>query len=448
MKKYLFLFICIAALLSACKKEKRFDEYIASVSVSPTENALRFDVNIEKKAECSPVVQVRKKGTEQWQAMPGTVALLLYPETEYEVRVKAGDLYGGEQTFITGAIPEEVPTYELTVNNGGPETGYVMQWKESARGYMTICDPWGKVVWYDSFEGGVRCADYNSRTGLICALTGTKQIPGMLTPRPGTNITVLNLEGKRHASFDMTADKTENPHHELKWADDSHMILVNHTNRTIDLSSVGADAESLVWGDDIDVIDMEGNIIWKWDVLDYLDVAKESDHLPMEKLFDIVHMNSASVDSEGNYYASLLWIKEIWKIDGKTGEVLYRLGPHGDITVEGGLTVGGYHSIVVLEPDVFLVNNNSETMTDPTYGILYEVNAKSKTAKCAVKVPLSSEYTSTTGGYFQILPDNNTVMFDSTQGKCCAFTDMDGNVLRVFKRKDTSYRAFFFEKMF
>lgn len=448
MKKLIVITLALAILCLSCKKEKdSFNDYVSSVKVVPTENALRFKVETVKTKECSPKVQVRIKGTDKWQTMPGEMAVLLYPETEYECRVVIGELAGEPVVFSTGALPEEVPVYDLILDKGGPADGYVLQWKESDPGYITFCDPLGKVVWYDTFEGGVRCADYNPKTGLICALTGSVLIDGCLRPRPATNITVLDLFGKRHSSIETAEVKTKYPHHELRWISDDNMILVDHTCHTIDLSSIDLSAEEKVWGDNVTVIDMQGNVIWDWDVLEHMNVIEAKDYLPMNQLYDVIHMNSADIDSEGNYYASLHSIQEIWKIDGITGEVLYKLGPHGDITVEGGIPSGGYHSIVVLSPDRFLVNNNSANMSSPTHGICYEVDAKAKTARITTKVPLAVEYTSTTGGYFQILSDE-MVMFDSGQGKCCAFTDMSGELLRVFTRKDISYRAFYFDKLF
>lgn len=438
-------------MLIACSKSgetEEYADYISGFTVVATDNALRFSVEIEKKKECTPVVETRRKDKDEaWVRMPGEMALLLYPETTYECRLRVGETVGNTVDFTTGSLPEEVPVYDLVMNEGGPESGYVLQWKESAPGYMTFCDALGNVVWYDSFEGGIRCADYNPRTGLICALTGSTLIDGCLRPRPATNITVLDLEGRRHASIETQEIQSKYPHHELKWGSDDTMILVDHTCHILDLSSIGRGAEEPVWGDNVTVIDMHGKVEWDWDVLDHLDVIEAKDYLPMNQLFDVIHMNSASVDSEGNYYASLHSIKEIWKIDGKTGDVLYRLGPHGDITVEGGIPSGAYHSIVVLAPDKFLVNNNSDSMDKPTHGLCYEVNPKAKTARVTTKVPLAVEYTSTTGGYFQILSDG-TVMFDSGQGKCCAFTDGNGRLLRVFTRKDISYRAFYFDKLY
>ena len=450
MKKLIVIILAIATVCVSCKKERdTYSDYISSVKVVPTDNALRFKVEMVKAKECSPKVQVRIKGAEKWQTMPGEMALLLYPETEYECRVVVGELAGEPVLFSTGALPEEVPVYELTVDKGGPTDGYVLQWKESAPGYMTLCTMDGKVVWYESFDGGIRCAEYNKDSGRIVALTGTVQIaPDVLTPRPATDVVVLDLEGNRYASIKMSVENAQYPHHEMAGYGIDKMILNNHSHRTLDLSSVGGGADSEVWGDEIVLIDMNGQVAWRWDVLDHLDVVAASGYLPMNKLFDIVHMNSVAVDSEGNFYVSLLWIKEIWKIDGKTGDVLYRFGPHGDITMTAGYPVGGYHSIVIEEPDTFLVNNNSETMTDPTYGLRIKVNAASKTAECTLKVPLDTEYTSTTGGYFQILPDGKTYMFDTTQGKGCVFVDGDGSILRVLKRKDTSYRAFYFDHLF
>ena len=443
MKKFAVILLS-AALFVACNTKPSLEPLV--INVEPTDNVLRFKVNTSRDAS----VEVRKKDSGEWVRMPGGMAVLLYPETEYECRAVAGDVLSNTVSFTTGTIPEEVPTYDLTVNNGGPTSGYLMQWKENDPGYITIADVYGNVVWYHRFEVGIRCADYDIATHRICAITGAKQIePDMMTPRPATTVNVVDLFGNEILNIETSAQTVEYPHHEAKWTPDgNNMLFVSHNCHTMDLTSLGLGSDVKVWGDEIIETDIYGKPVWRWDVLDHLNVLEAADYLPMNKTYDLIHMNCASKDSEGNYYTSLLWIKELWKIDGKTGEVLYRIGPHGDVNVEGGYAVGGFHSIVVLEPDKFIVNNNSETMSTPTYAKIYEVDPVSKTAKVTMNVPLDAEYTSTTGGNAQVLSDGKTVMFDSGQGKCCAFVDMEGNILRIIKRQNTSYRAFYFERMF
>ena len=83
MKKILGCLVLLAAVACSQKENpvplSEYEECIESVAVLPTDNALRFKVDIATKKDCKPFVEIRKQGEESWQKMPGSTALLLYP---------------------------------------------------------------------------------------------------------------------------------------------------------------------------------------------------------------------------------------------------------------------------------------------------------------------------------------------------------------------------------
>lgn len=431
-----------------------YEQSIESVSVSPTDNALRFNVVINKKKECSTVVEVRKAGEENWQKMPGEMALLLYPNTEYECRVGVENSYGEPVPFTTGALPDGIPSYEMTLNEGGPTSGYIIQHKESAPGYVTISDVYGKVMWYERFDEPVRTVDYQLETGKLALMQGTYLFPNdKNTPKPAHQIIVMGLDGKRYLTIDASEQTVMYPHHELRLLPGGNMLTLNHTSRQYDLTSVGKPSDSVVWSDIFVEIDPTGKPVWEWNIFDQMDIVAYwpilKEYRPkMGIMSDFVHTNSLDKDSDGNYYASLYYPEEIWKIDGKTKEVLYKYGPLGDVTVEGGYPLGGYHSVVVLAPDKFMVVKNPRKLTEPLRAQIIQVDPASKTAVKLMDVPSDVAFASTTHCNVQVLPDGETVLFNSTQGNALAFTDMTGKNLRVLNRSVTCNRALYFETMF
>lgn len=431
-----------------------YEQSIESVSVSPTDNVLRFNVVINKKKECSTVVEVRKVGEESWQKMPGEMALLLYPNTEYECRVGVENSYGDPVSFTTGALPEGVPTVEMTLDEGGPESGYIVQHKESEPGYITVSDVRGKVMWYERFDEAIRCVDYDLETGRFAFLLGTYLFPNdKNTPKAGKQIVVIGLDGKRITTIDVSDETVRYPHHEIKLLPGGNMLTLDHNSRVYDLTSVDKPADSEVWSDILVEIDPTGKPVWKWNIFDNVDIVaywpRLKEYRPkMGIMKDFVHTNSLSKDSEGNYYASLFYPEEIWKIDGKTGEILYRYGPLGDVTVEGGFPLGGYHSIVMLAPDKFLLHKNPRKLTEPCEAQIVQVDPVNKTAVRLMKVADDVAYASTSSSNVELLPDGQTLLFNSTEANVLVFTDLEGKSLRVMKRGYTCYRAFYFEKMF
>lgn len=453
MKKNVTLLL-LGLLSLSCSKStpETYESYIRSFRILPTDNVLRFKAEILMEKDCNPLFEVRKKGTDHWTAMPGTTAILLYPETEYEGRVRINDLTGEPQPFTTGAIPEEVPVYTLKVDNGGPSDGYLIQTKESAPGFITVCDMQGQVVWYERFEDeGVRCVYYDPQQGKMAVLAGHKDEEAtteMHRPRYGQHIYVIDLEGNRLSAFPTTADHTQYPHHEIKLMPDGNILTVEAVIEYFDLSNIGGDSHADVWGDGYVVLTPEGRRVKDWSLFPELKLMENLSWLnPRLYQYDLVHANSVSWDENGDFYMTFHYISEIWKINGKTGEVEYRLGEHGNLKLDVPFAKGGFHAVVPLGPDRFLVNNNGASYGDPTNAQIYEVDTSSMTAHRIMNVAPPIEYTSTTGGNVEILPDGKTVFFDFTQVRSAVFTDMKGNLLKVFTRKDTSYRAFYFERI-
>lgn len=469
MNKRFWLISLLFLALCACDKNNRqetgtpsetpetlqskYQECIESFAVVATDNALRFNVEITKKKECTPVVEVRKQGEETWQKMPGEVAMLLYPNSEYECRVGIDDVYGDPVSFSTGILPEGVPTYEMTLNEGGPSSGYLLQHKESEPGYITISDVFGNVVWYERFEQPIRCVDYDVKTGKLALLHGTYLFgDDKTTPKPAKQIIVMGLDGTIFTTIN-ASESLPYPHHEIRLLPDGNLLTLDHTSRVYDLTSVGKPADSEVWSDILVELDSNGNKVWEWNIFDQIDLVAYwpilKEYRPkMGIMKDFVHTNALDKDSEGNYYASLYYPEEIWKIDGKTKEILYKYGPLGDITIEGGYPQGGYHSIVVLAPDQFLLVKNPRKLTGACRAQIVQVDPTTKTATLLMDVPSDVEFASTTHSNVQVLPDGETILLNSTQGNALAFIDMEGNSLRVIRRSITCDRAFYFERMF
>ena len=448
MKKYLPILILL--VFFGCKKTEpeTFADFISAVSIAPTDNALRFKVNIDKKKDCTPVLEVRAKGTESWKAMPGRTAMFLYPETEYEYRVCVGELIGEVQSFTSGSIPEGVPTYQLVIDNGGPTEGYLLQMQPSTPGYLTVCDMWGKVLWYEVFDDGIRCAQYDPKQGRMAVLEGFQEADSssqIKQLRRAKHVYLIDWEGNRYLEWDASEETGKYPHHEIRLLPNGNIILNSGITKTFDLTAIGGTEDHPVCGDEIIELTQEKKIVFRWDVFQGLDLIADASWLhTLEKAQDIVHQNSIDKDTDGNYYVTHHWTTEIWKIDGKTGTVLYKLGPHGNVTLDGEFANGGFHSIVVLEPDRFLVNNNGNTAKTPTHALVYKVDSQSLTATIDMDVVCTTEYASTTGGNVELLPDGKTLYMNSTQSKSNIFMDKDGTILRVIKRPATSYRAFYF----
>ena len=452
MKKLLPILLLLA--VSACERTRpaSFEDYVTSVTLRPTDNALRYQVDIVTARDCEPQVEVRQEGTDRWKTMPGRTLLFLYPETAYAYRVRVGELTGEPVSFTTGALPEEVPSYTVDLDQGGPEEGYLLYAKENAPGYLVFTDMQARVVWYERFEDeGVRCMHFVPAQGKIAVLSGHKDetaSTAMHRPRYGQHLYLIDLEGNRLASIPTTASHTEFPHHEAKLMPDGNLLTVEAVIGYYDLSGVGGSARADVWGDGYVILSPDGRRIASWSCLPALDVMANLSWLdPVLYQYDLVHGNSVSWDENGDFYLTYHYISEVWKVDGRTGKVLYRLGEHGNLSLDGPYA-SGFHAVVPLSPDRFLVNTNGARYGEPTRAQIYEVDPVRMTARRVFDVQAPEGFTSTTGGNVEFLPDGKSLLFNVTQARSLVITDLEGRPLKVYGRKNTSYRAFYFADVF
>jgi hypothetical protein len=148
-------------------------------------------------------------------------------------------------------------------------------------------------------------------------------------------------------------------------------------------------------------------------------------------------------DERGDFYITLNRHSELWKIDGKNGDVLWRFGEHGNLSFAGDWPQGGLHSAVPLAPDKVLCYNNGGGDNPRSRAQIYKVDGGS--ASLELDVAVDSEYSSKDRSNVEMLPDGKTLMFASTLARKCTFTDMQGKPLKVISRTGIAYRSHWFE---
>lgn len=444
MRNKIILVITALCALVSCGRSEVFSDFAASVSVSMTENPLRAAVDLVFEKDCSYRIMYWKasegfdkaRQTEIYRASAGKarrIIKILYPETEYRVKVEInGVLDSNELSFTTGSIPPEVPVYNVLIDNGGPTEGFLLQWQATSPGYLTFCDMDGKVVWYEVFDQAVRHVYYDPSRKEFAVLTGFREgVNSKQFQRLCDKILVVNLDGERVIEWTASEENVPYPHHDIKIMPDGNLIFFN---------AVEKDG---LWGDGFTITDRTGKVLKEWDIFSELDPATDTWLNITDFSYDLVHGNSVNWDTDGNFYITLNRYNELWKIDGTSGDVLWRFGEHGNLTFNGSWPLGGLHSAVPLVPDRVLVFNNGAGENPSSRAQIYKVTGR--TATLELDVPVATEYSSRDRSNVELLPYGKTLLFASTLARKCVFTDLEGNPLKVISRSGIAYRSHYFE---
>lgn len=460
--KVLFIALVTSLVFCSCQKEigSVSDVLSAMQLASSSDNVLRYKVNFDFKRPCTYSVEYwetskpgSKATTKELESDSGkgtSVIMFIKAETAYTCRAvlkcDGNVLYSEEQSFRTGSLPSGVPAYSINSNYPNTEIpGYLLQAQASSPvGYLTFATTDGDVVWYQEVDQAVRHYDFDPATGTFVALIGFKNsMSDVKYQRFCKTFIRMDLEGNILEEWDINAETVDYAHHDVRFLPNGRTAILHSVPKNYNLSPAGGPASQDVYGDGFTVLSADGAKEFTWDCFGELDPVKDSYLNVNEKYYDLVHANSVAWDEKGNWYFTLNNLNELWKIDGKTGKVLYRVGEHGNISIPDNGHTSGIHSAVVLGEDRILVTDNG-SKTGVTRALVYNVNTTSASASLDLNVSFPAGLNSTDRSNCQLIGDS-MIFFGSTAGRCNVFTDMKGNVLKVLGRTGISYRAFYYE---
>lgn len=405
--------------------------------------------------EAAHVSDPSAEGTEHEVTLIG-----LLPGTKYHLRaisLVGGRAFGsGSESFTTGALPSDVPTFELTESGTGAfdefyqdvaHRGFVLvNWvhadsEQRETTAFVILDEKARVVWYEFFPivAPFQLAKFHwtsARTLVVVQDQGT--------------IVEQTLAGDVLTTLDVTEGLPL--HHEVFRREDGAYVALTSESQVVDRTSVGGSEAAEVGGDGILVVKPDGTTVWKWTAFDVLDPLVDNAVQPNSNgNLRWLNANSLTVDSDGGYVVSLRLASQIMKIDGQTGEVVWRLGGEGsDFQVEEAATFIRQHHVTVLEDDSgggdtfrLLMFDNGHSKDRPfSRALELRVDQTAKTATMVWQHVLPEDlFSGGTSGATR-LPNGNTLIVSGRSTAVLNVTRDNEVVWAADGIEGVSYRAF------
>ena len=290
--------------------------------------------------------------------------------TTYHMRVSASFAAGvqyldADHTFTTGALPStRLPSFTVTVP-AGAQTSPGIQLLSLAQLAKTPANPieavavdlQGNVIWYYDFSSIPNVAGDLPFPIKPLSNGHMKLIIGSPNPSPPVSIVrEIDLAGNTISEL-TTADlnaklaQIASPivsvgfHHDFAVLPNGHTIYLIMEQRNVTLT--GDTSPTLFTGDALIDLDQNENVVWTWSTFDHFDVnyhpfqVAPGCGLAGATFCDWTHSNAIVYSpDDGNLVLSsrnLSWVSKIDYHDGAgTGDVLWKLGPSGDFTLEGG----------------------------------------------------------------------------------------------------------------
>jgi arylsulfotransferase ASST len=194
-----------------------------------------------------------------------------------------------------------------------------------------------------------------------------------------------------------------------------------------------------------------GRVLFEWHSLGHVALAESYEPPPKKRSlpYDYFHVNSIDVDKDGNLLVSARNTHAIYKLDRRTGRILWRLGgKRSDFAMGPGTRFAWQHD-ARRRPDgtISLFDNEAAPQTGPqSRGLVLRLDLRRMRATVVRQIVHRPPLLAATQGNVQLLPDGHWFV---GWGARPYFTEYDNTGRRVlldarFGYRDDSYRAFRF----
>src|ERR687897_2280898 len=191
----------------------------------------------------------------------------------------------------------------------------------AGKGGSMIIDDRGQVVWFFPLRGPYgRTMNFETQI-----YQGTNVLTWGQTPG---EYVIFDSSYREIASFG-AANGYNGDHHEFHISPQDTALITIYNAVPQDLTSVGGRVDSVAWQGIVQELDIQtGEVLFEWQSIDHIGLAEtyvtpSEDHYPG---IDYFHINSIDVDHDNNLLISARETSAVYKIDRKTGEVIWRLG--------------------------------------------------------------------------------------------------------------------------
>lgn len=244
--------------------------------------------------------------------------------------------------------------------------------------YAIVFDEFGAPIWWLKRDRLV--IDAKVIRGRRIALGYVYELGHAVDPR--SRYMLFSPAGRKLKTVQTVGSPTDL--HDLQQTRNGDMVLVSYKERgaPVDASEFNGDSSARVLDAVIQRQGPNGKLLWQWNSKDHIGLEETGRWWPSlgEEPYDIVHLNSVEPIPGGDYLVSTRHTDAVYRIDGKTGEVEWKLG--GEPTPKslnvlddplGDDPLGGQHDARMLNNGTVTIHDNGTGLGRPPRGVRYRI---------------------------------------------------------------------------
>jgi len=351
------------------------------------------------------------------------------------------------------AAPTPLPP-QLVVRRRSASTaaGYVFI---APKGFVAngpeILDDRGRPVWWNPISNGDQATDFRVQTYLGKPVLTWWQGTGFGGMTHGVDYiadTSYHVIATVRAGNGLEADG-----HEFLLTPDGNALITAYQVVPYDLSSLGGPKDGQVIEGVIQEVDVAtGRVVFEWHSLDHIPLTDS--YIPVDSPYDYFHINSIELDSEGNLVISARHTWTVYKLDRRTGKIVWRLGgKRSDFSLGPGVRFSGQHDARAAGPDTIRLFDNGDDASpaphvrfEPDSRVIWiHLDASARTATLAKAIAHPDAIAANSQGNAQPLDNGDTFVGWGNRGRLSEL-DAQGSLLfdAALVGGDT-YRGYRFE---
>jgi hypothetical protein len=369
-----------------------------------------------------------------WSVFVGLILTILFTEVNAQVTPTPSP-------FLTKSSSiQEIPSLEL-ITEDNPSQGYIFLsafnlGASAEESHLIIIDNKGKII--------------QSKSLSFVGIDFHVQQNGTLSYFDSKKATYTILDSGLNEIRDLPIGTYPFDNHELIVLPDGGYLFIGEDNYQDDLSKYAdtGSTDALVLGKVILEYDKLGNKIFEWRTRDHIPLTEATIQNLQNTTVNPYHFNSIEIDHDDNLIISARNLDQVFKINRKTGEFMWRFGgKKNDFTLVGDSVLFSWqHSARILpNGNLILFDNGANNAISFSRACEYSLDTVAKTATLVRQFRHTPDLFGRLMGSVQHLPNDNMLIGWGTEQRTC-LTEIDKDNTTKLEMRFTgsfiSYRAF------
>jgi len=309
--------------------------------------------------------------------------------------------------------PPVVTVHQAATSASAPGDIFATPFQGPGQYGPMIFDNAGNLVWFDPLKRGQDAADF--RTQIFHGKNDLTWWQGStLQMDYGLGEDVIANANYKTVDVVQAGNGLQADEHEFDVTPQGSAWIEAYSPVRASTVTAGGPASSVVIEGVIQEIDIHtGLVMWEWHSLGHVDPAESYSSLPAlaSTPYDYFHLNSLTVDDQGNLLISARNTWTLYEIDHRTGAVLWRLGgKKSTFKLGAGVPFAYQHDASWLPGgDITVFDDEGAPSIDPpSRGEILSIDRKTKTATLIGQLARTGSPLSTDSqGDVQSLPHGN-----------------------------------------